>query len=140
MANLNRTAQDYAIEHAGYLADAAKAFMESVQAVAIARQQHDDAEPGAEAAEAYDVMHGQEELLSERWSGLRTAVYEFEKRRDRAKAPEVPPETICVACDGTGWCEGSPAFTCERCKGAGKLHAEGQENGESSAPPVAGNQ
>ena len=27
---------------------------------------------------------------------------------------------ICMFCDGCGWCEGSPAFTCPRCKGTGK--------------------
>jgi hypothetical protein len=26
---------------------------------------------------------------------------------------------ICMFCDGCGWCEGSPAFTCPRCKGTG---------------------
>jgi hypothetical protein len=28
-----------------------------------------------------------------------------------------PP--VCMFCDGCGWCEGSPAFTCPRCKGTG---------------------
>jgi len=28
-------------------------------------------------------------------------------------------QSICMFCDGTGWCEGSPAFTCPRCKGSG---------------------
>jgi hypothetical protein len=26
---------------------------------------------------------------------------------------------ICMFCDGCGWCEGSPAFSCPRCKGTG---------------------
>jgi hypothetical protein len=26
---------------------------------------------------------------------------------------------ICVVCDGCGWCEGSPAFTCPQCGGEG---------------------
>lgn len=30
-----------------------------------------------------------------------------------------PTGPYCVGCDGTGWCEGSPAFTCERCRGSG---------------------
>lgn len=79
----DRTPEQYAIEHASYLADAAKLFMQSVAAVAEARQRHEDSEPGPESEDSYDVLHGQEELLSERWSGLRSAVYEFEKRRDR---------------------------------------------------------
>ena len=36
--------------------------------------------------------------------------------------PETPPETggpLCATCQGTGWCEGSPAFTCPSCKGSG---------------------
>jgi hypothetical protein len=28
-------------------------------------------------------------------------------------------QSICMMCDGCGWCEGSPAFTCPRCKGTG---------------------
>ena len=26
---------------------------------------------------------------------------------------------LCATCQGTGWCEGSPAFTCPECKGSG---------------------
>lgn len=26
---------------------------------------------------------------------------------------------LCMFCKGTGWCEGSPAFTCPRCHGTG---------------------
>lgn len=26
----------------------------------------------------------------------------------------------CVGCDGCGWCEGSPAFTCGDCRGTGR--------------------
>lgn len=32
-----------------------------------------------------------------------------------------PTDYICVACDGCGWCEGSPAFKCERCNGTGRV-------------------
>lgn len=28
---------------------------------------------------------------------------------------------LCMGCDGTGWCEGSPAFTCPECKGTGEV-------------------
>lgn len=35
-----------------------------------------------------------------------------------------PEPAICMMCDGCGWCEGSPAFTCPRCQGTG------------AAPPV----
>lgn len=30
------------------------------------------------------------------------------------------PQRICMSCDGCGWCEGSPAFTCSDCKGFGR--------------------
>jgi DnaJ-class molecular chaperone len=26
---------------------------------------------------------------------------------------------ICMDCDGCGWCEGSPAWTCTKCNGTG---------------------
>jgi hypothetical protein len=27
--------------------------------------------------------------------------------------------SVCMGCDGCGWCEGSPAFTCSDCHGTG---------------------
>lgn len=29
-----------------------------------------------------------------------------------------------MVCDGCGWCEGSPAFTCPRCRGTGEEPAQ----------------
>lgn len=85
----SRTHTDFAVEHAGYLANAADALMVAAAALDEARQRHEDAEPGDEASAAYDVMYACEEARSEAWSGLREAVYEFRKRRDRALAAPV---------------------------------------------------
>ena len=35
--------------------------------------------------------------------------------------PKAPAEMTCTGCDGCGWCEGSPAFTCPDCKGKGTV-------------------
>jgi hypothetical protein len=39
--------------------------------------------------------------------------------RAEAQTPTQADQPICMFCDGCGWCEGSPAFTCPRCKGSG---------------------
>lgn len=84
MSEPNRTPQEYAIEHAGYLATAATEFMAACNAFDEAREKHEDAEERVEAAAAYDVLYAAQEARSDAWSALRNAVYEFEKRRDRA--------------------------------------------------------
>jgi hypothetical protein len=43
---------------------------------------------------------------------------------------------ICMFCDGCGWCEGSPAFTCPRCGGTGTQVAKARESGCSNADPL----
>lgn len=83
-----RTDKDYAIEHAGYLADAVKHFLSRLDA-------EFDASEALEAAEAADAEDAEqkagdlrsiEEEVGEARSVLRNRVYEFEKRRDRAVA------------------------------------------------------
>jgi hypothetical protein len=62
----------------------------------------------------------------------RIALIKDALRAASASAPAAPREVggaaptptpldapICMFCDGCGWCEGSPAFTCPRCKGTG---------------------
>lgn len=71
-------------EDATYLADVAKRFMDALNALHEAQERHEAAEPGAEAAAAFDVVFAAEEVRSDLWATLRTAVHEFEKRRDRA--------------------------------------------------------
>jgi predicted phosphodiesterase len=74
-----RTPQDYAIEHAGYLAQAADAAIAAVNGLHKLYQQLADGElvnPG-------DIENA-EQSCSEGLTSLREHVYEFRKRRDRA--------------------------------------------------------
>ncbi len=75
-----RTDKDYAIEHAGYMATAARAFMAAVNAETTARM--DDEEHGTERSGEELALAMSE--VSEACSALSNAIYEFEKRRDRA--------------------------------------------------------
>lgn len=81
-----RTDKDYAIEHAGYMADAAKWLMERMDAEFDAREALEAAEAaGADDAEqkAEDLRSVEQDVVEAR-STLRNRIYEFEKRRDRA--------------------------------------------------------
>lgn len=83
-----RTPQDYAIEHAGYLADAARHLLTSMDHEFDARE----ALEAAEAADADDAEEKAEDLTSiehevgEARRAVSNRIYEFEKRRDRAAA------------------------------------------------------
>ncbi len=74
-----RTPQDYAIEHAEYMARAAERLIESVNAVAALR---------IRIAESDDVTdddeHDVQATVDERLRAMRNSIYEFRKRRDRA--------------------------------------------------------
>ncbi|WP_282372626.1 hypothetical protein [Pseudomonas sp. PS02290] len=78
-----RTPQDYAIEHAGYLAKAADSVHEAYQAYSLAQMNVDErADDGeGELAELVDSARAD---LHEALKELRGMVYEFRKRRDRA--------------------------------------------------------
>lgn len=64
--HLGRDTKDFAIEFAGYLANAAEQYQDAVQAYL----RGDD---------------GADELMGERWRKLDSAVYEFRKRAERTK-------------------------------------------------------
>ncbi len=84
MSKPSRTAKDYAIEHAGYLADAAKHLLDKQNEV-WALEEQDVASPERLANDNYSIdLDEANERLSDARSALREAVYEFEKRRDRA--------------------------------------------------------
>lgn len=88
-AQVGRTAKDYAIEHAGYLADAAEHLMTVTRDANIAADQLDEDDGDDETNTdilVRDNDHAQT-VLSEAQSGLRAAIYEFKKRRDRAAEP-----------------------------------------------------
>jgi hypothetical protein len=80
-----RDAKAYAIEHAGYMADAARHLLDVLNRTADARMTHDD-NPCEGTAGPLAVC---EEWLGEATQGMTSAIYEFEKRRDRATAAGV---------------------------------------------------
>lgn len=94
-AQVDRTAKDYAIEHASYLADAAEHLLTAIQDANIAADQLDE-DDGTNETNTGILVRGNDHaqtVLSEAQSGLRAAVYEFRKRRDRAADPLAHPTT-----------------------------------------------
>lgn len=78
-----RTPQDYAIEHAEYMAQGAEHFIDASNALAFARETQDEAQ-----------IEACGEVETEARCGLRVLIYEFRKRRDRAAAPGVQAAPI----------------------------------------------
>lgn len=78
-----RTPQDYAIEHAEYLAAAADGVQEAYKAYSLAQMNVDEGgdEGEDELAEVVDSARAD---LHEALHNLRNMTYEFRKRRDRA--------------------------------------------------------
>jgi hypothetical protein len=81
-----RTPQDYAIEHAGYLATAVQHFLSRLDAEFDANEALEAAEAAdaEDAAEKADDLNSIQREVSDARRALQSAVYEFEKRRDRA--------------------------------------------------------
>jgi hypothetical protein len=73
-----RTAADYAIEHAEYLAKAAEHYMEQRNLYDVAEQEGGLVDPDA---------------LSDAYMGLQSAVYEFRKRAAVAEYVPLSPTT-----------------------------------------------
>jgi len=76
----DRTKQDYAVEHAEYMAVGAEHLLTALNAEDAARMVHD------EEGENEDALSDAEDARSEAMRALRGYIYEFRKRRDRAKA------------------------------------------------------
>jgi hypothetical protein len=77
----DRTPADFAIEHAGYLSSAVKWMLEKqndLDDLMAQREEDDDV--------IDDEMHAAQECVDEARDRVRSAIYEFEKRRDRALA------------------------------------------------------
>jgi hypothetical protein len=91
-----RTPQDYAIEHAGYMVDAAKHLLEKINAEDSARMRHDETGTRRDARALDAAM----DLRGEAIGRLRSAIYEFEKRRDRAAASPASKSAGVTACWG----------------------------------------
>lgn len=75
-----RTPQDYAIEHGGYLANAARYLLNCLNELDAARLTHEERDDDA----SRDDLECAGETATGARTGLRDAIYEFEKRRDRA--------------------------------------------------------
>ncbi|WP_455913064.1 hypothetical protein [Pseudomonas syringae] len=78
-----RTPQDYAIEHAGYLATAADSVQEAYKAYSLAQMNLTEGGDDGEG-ELSDLVDGARDDLHEALQDLRGMAYEFRKRRDRA--------------------------------------------------------
>lgn len=79
-----RTPQDYAIEHAGYMANAARHLIACVNAEADARGSWEDAADDGEEELRRQTLDEKVEDTSEALRTVEARIYEFEKRRDRA--------------------------------------------------------
>jgi hypothetical protein len=84
-----RTPQDYAVEHAGYMANAARNLIECVNSEADARGAWEDAEDDGEEELRRQTLDEKVENTSEALRILASRIYEFEKRRDRAAGVSV---------------------------------------------------
>lgn len=82
-----RSAKDYAIEHAEYMAESGEHVITAVVALGEIYQRLDD----GEGPDPQDIQNA-ESNVSEMLSGLRSGIYEFRKRRDRAVGSADAPE------------------------------------------------
>lgn len=80
-----RSDKDFAIEHAGYMANAARNLLERINAEDAARMEHDE-RGGARSGRALDAAM---DSRGEAVVVLRDRIYGFEQRRDRAAAAGV---------------------------------------------------
>jgi hypothetical protein len=87
--NGQRTPKDYAIEHGGYLADAAESFIKAVDEHerVVLGFAGEDPDPSIEAPD----MEKAEQAECDHRDALKNAIYEFRKRVERAKhSPQEP--------------------------------------------------
>lgn len=89
-----RTPKDYAIEHAEYMARKAERLLDAVQehaAAYLARENDgDDPDSDEDISSLDDRCNRADEGVNEAMMHMRSGIYEFRKRRDRALAVEEP--------------------------------------------------
>lgn len=78
-AKPERTPQDYAIEHAEYMAQDAERLLDTINHLNAQRDEDGDAFDS-------DALARAEEAVTEAFGSVRNGIYEFRKRRDRATA------------------------------------------------------
>ena len=90
---MNRTPQDFAIEHAEYMAQDAERLIAAINAAAEITARIDDGgyTTQAEFDADGDALDQANELITEQLGSLKSGVYEFRKRRDRAVASTGQP-------------------------------------------------
>lgn len=138
-----RTNRDYAIEHAEYLAKAAERFIEAVCSHSQAVMEHDEQDTMETAKAADDAA----ESTGEAMTSLRSMIYEFRKRRDRAATPAGEPakqdaeKVECPTCYGNG-AIGQPEHprdgattVCPQCDGSGEISSPVEQQPD---PAMAG--
>lgn len=83
-----RSPQDYAIEHAEYLAQVVEAYMKARNDLDVAAEAAHECDGDDEQQDGLDrhVDH-LAEVAAEHFNGLSGAVYEFRKRAERAYSP-----------------------------------------------------
>ncbi|WP_437881044.1 hypothetical protein [Pseudomonas sp. LRF_L74] len=111
--DLGRTPQDYAIEHAEYMAVAAESAISKYQEYSKACIDFEERDDGDASEEAFEVVNNAESDLTDGLINLQSMIYEFRKRRDRAAAAPGPGqhESVAIA-EAKAWCaenESTPA-------------------------------
>lgn len=79
-----RTAKDYAIEHAEYMAQDAERMLSAINALNAQRDEDGDAFDESALEQA-------QQSVSEAFGAMRSGIYEFRKRRDRAMQAQAAP-------------------------------------------------
>lgn len=142
-----RTPQDYAIEHAGYLATAADSVQEAYKAYSLAQMNVDEGGDDGEG-ELAELVDGARQNVHEALLDLRGMEYEFRKRSARATSncserlrtqdTLLPPHTMLPHPPRhTGFLQPNrevPGYTIEQMKeyGAACVEAFAKQNGDQS--------
>lgn len=95
VAPRERSAADYAIEHAEYMAASAERLVESINNLVLAERQRDEIEgdePEGIVAASDHAVDSARETVDEHMRGTVNRIYEFRKRRDRALAAPLASE------------------------------------------------
>ena len=155
-----RTAHDYAVEHAEYMAKSAERLIAAIddmrQAEADALDTSEIVATAEQVIAADEKVYAAHEAVTEGICTLQDRIYQFRKRADRAAAAPQPAEqqptktlTECPECQGHGGVE-TPGHSrdgrihvCRKCRGDGEIHNPApdgatQPTEHPPAPDVAG--
>ena len=108
-----RDERDYAIEHAGFLADAADQVMADYQAYALAQMMKSEGGDDGDG-ELENAVDSARDELHEGLANLRSMTHEFRKRRSRASEEPVAPTDL-----DPRECRKCGSLTADACKAGG---------------------